>query len=131
MAAGPDVFVLVLIFQSPRVQAGRLGRDGEFWRDAPVFHDPAALAERGATWDALEDARRESLEAAAEAATTDAADLALENDATAAAAAAAAAVEAADAATTAEQPRIYADFKRELSRNPAIQERTATRKQTM
>ena len=81
--------------------------------------------------DALEDARRESLEAAAEAATTDAADLALENDATAAAAAAAAAVEAADAATTAEQPRIYANFKWELSRNPAIQERTATRKQTM
>ena len=69
VAAGPDVFVLVLIFQSPRVQAGRLGRDGEFWRDAPVFHDPAALAERGATWDALEDTRLEILEAADEAAT--------------------------------------------------------------
>ena len=111
------MFVLVLIFQSPRVQAGRLGRDGEFWRDAPVFHDPAALAERGAiwdalevaraergaTWDALEDTRHEILEAADEAAT---------------------------AGWTASR-RIYTNFKRELSRHPAIQERTETRKQTL
>ncbi len=75
--------VLVLIFQSLRVQASRLGRDGEFWQDPPVNHDPAALAERGATWDtlevaraergatwdALEDARHEILEAADEAGT--------------------------------------------------------------
>ena len=80
-----------------------MGRDGEFWRDAPVFHDPAALAERGATWDALEDTRHEILEAADEAAT---------------------------AGWTASR-RIYTNFKRELSRHPAIQERTETRKQTL
>ena len=117
------MFVLVLIFQSPRVQAGRLGRDGEFWRDAPVFHDPAALAERGAiwdalevaraergaTWDALEDARHEILEAADEAATA-----------------------AGPAAFTPFSRRIYTNFKRELSRHPAaIQERTETRKLTL
>ena len=103
------MFVIVLVFQSPLVQAGRLGRDGEFWRDAPVFHDPAAMAERGATWDALEDARRESLEAAAEAATA-----------------------AGPAAFTPFSRRIYTNFKRELSRHPAaIQERTETRKLTL
>ncbi len=54
---------------------------------------------------------------------TDVMDLALQNDATAAAAAAAGAAEAARRNNT--------NFTRGLSRNPAIQERTEKRKQTM
>jgi hypothetical protein len=85
VAEGPDAVVLVLIFQSPLAQAGRLGLHGEWVLEhskvrtvpiSPVVHDlplpaqPAALAERGARSDALEAAQMLILEAEADGSRT-------------------------------------------------------------